>query len=200
MLMPDAALTMASAPTVAVLDACVLYPPSLRDLLMWLATVLIYEPRLSEEIHAEWTRNVLSDNSAVTPAQLDRTRQLMNQATPNCLVSGYERRISSLSLPDEGDRHVLAAAIEAGASVIVTYNLSDFPNSVLRGYGIQALHPDMFLSALFDHDAELFLRGVQAHRASLKNPPKTAQDYLATLRITGLQRLALRLEAFLWMI
>lgn len=199
--MTDSASMTASVPkTVAVLDACVLYPPSLRDLLMWLATVLIYEPRLSEEIHAEWTRNVLSDNSAVTPAQLDRTRQLMNQATPNCLVSGYERRLSSLSLPDEGDRHVLAAAIEAGASVIVTYNLSDFPNSVLRGYGIQALHPDMFLSALFDHDAELFLHGVQAHRASLKNPPKTAQDYLAALRITGLQRLALRLEAFLLMI
>ena len=68
------------------------------------------------------------------------------------------------------------------------------------GYGIQALHPDVFLSALFDQDAELFLRGVQAHRASLKNPPKTAQDYLATLRITGLKRLALRLEAFLGMI
>ena len=167
---------------------------------MWLAAVLIYEPRLTEEIHAEWIRNVLSDNSAVTPAQLDRTRRLMNQAAPNCLVSGYERHISSLNLPDESDRHVLAAAIEAGASVIVTYNLSDFPNAILRGYGIQALHPDVFLSALFDQDAALFLRGVQAHRASLQNPPKTAQDYLATLRKTGLKRLALRLEAFLLMI
>lgn len=198
--MPNSASEVASAPTVAVLDACVLYPPSLRDLLMRLATVLIYEPRLTEEIHAEWTRNVLSDNSAVTPAQLDRTRRLINQVALNCLVSGYEGRILSLSLPDEGDRHVLAAAIEAGASVIVTYNLSDFPNSVLSGYGIQALHPDVFLSALFDQEAELFLRGVQAHRASLKNPPKTAQEYLATLRVTGLKRLALRLEAVLLLI
>ena len=188
--------TMTSAPTVAVLDACVLYPPSLRDLLMWLASVLIYEPRVTEEIHAEWIRNVLSDNSAVTPAQLDRTRRLMNQAAPNCLVSGCEARIPALSLPDEGDRHVLAAAIESGASVIVTYNLSDFPNSVLSGYGMEALHPDVFLLALFDQDAALFLRGVQAHRASLKKPPKTAQEYLATLRIIGLKGLALRLEAF----
>ena len=62
---------------IAVLDACVLYPPSLRDLLMWLATVLIYEPRLTEEIHSEWISNVLIDNSRVTPAHLDRTRQLV---------------------------------------------------------------------------------------------------------------------------
>lgn len=198
--MPDFASRAVPAPTVAVLDACVLYPPSLRDLLMWLATVLIYEPRLSEEIHAEWIRHVLSDNSNVTPTQLNRTRRLMNQAAPNCLVSGYERHILSLHLPDEGDRHVLAAAIEAEASVIVTYNLSDFPNAALRDYGIQALHPDVFLSTLFDQEAALFLRGVQAHRASLKNPPKTAQEYLATLRATGLKRLALRLEAFLSMI
>lgn len=199
--MPNSASTAASVPkTVAVLDACVLYPPSLRDLLMWLATVLVYEPRLTEEIHEEWIRNVLSDNAAVTPAQLDRTRRLMNQAAPDCLVSGYQGHVPFLSLPDEGDRHVLAAAIEAGASVIVTYNLSDFPNAILREHGVQALHPDVFLSALFDDDAELFLRGVQVHRASLKHPPKTAEDYLATLRATGLKRLVLRLEAFLLMI
>ncbi len=193
-------MIVAAPRNVAVLDANVLYPPSLRDLLMWLASVRIYAPRLTEEIHTEWIRNVLADNPEVTPAQLDRTRCLMNQVTPNCVVSGYEARLPTLSLPDEGDRHVLAAAIEAGASVIVTYNLSDFPDSVLRGYGIQALHPDVFLSALFDQEAALFLRGVQAHRASLKNPPKTAQDYLTTLRITGLKRLALRLEAFLLML
>ena len=190
-------MTAAEPKIVAVLDACVLYPPSLRDLLMWLATIRAYEARWTEEIHAEWTRNVLADRPDVTPAQLDRTRRLMSVAVPHGLVSGYERHISSLDLPDESDRHVLAAAIEAGAAVIVTFNLSDFPNSVLRGYGIQALHPDVFLLALFDQDAALFLRGVQAHRASLQNPPKTAQEYLATLRVTDLKRLALRLEAFL---
>ena len=189
-------MTAAEPKTVAVLDACVLYPPSLRDLLMWLATIRAYEARWTEEIHTEWTRNVLADRPDVTPVQLDRTRSLMSVAVPKGLVSGYETHIPALSLPDEGDRHVLAAAIEAQASVIVTYNLSDFPNSVLRSHGIQALHPDVFLLALFDQEATLFLRGVQAHRASLKHPPKTAQEYLATLRVTGLKRLALRLEAF----
>ena len=181
---------------VAVLDACVLYPPSLRDLLMWLATIRVYEPRFTEEIHTEWIRNVLADNPEATPAQLDRTRRLMNQVVPNCIASGYEAHIPSLSLPDANDRHVLAAAIESGAAVIVTFNLSDFPATTLQAYGIRAAHPDLFLSALFDDDPGLFLSAVQAHRASLKNPPKTNEAYIDTLRANGLIDLSVRVGAY----
>lgn len=53
---------------IAVLDACVLYPPSLRELLMWLAAARLFAPRLTDEIHAEWIRNVLADHANVTPA------------------------------------------------------------------------------------------------------------------------------------
>ena len=180
---------------IAVLDACILYPPSLRDLLMWLASARVYAPRLTDEIHAEWIRNVLADNPEVTLAQLDRTRRLMNQVTPECLVSGYETYIPSVSLPDMNDRHVLAAAIEANATVIVTFNLTDFPVATLETYGIEPLHPDVFLSVLFDDSPELFLRVVQLHRASLKNPPKIAADYIETLRTNGLKGLALRVAA-----
>ncbi len=188
-------MTAAEPKTVAVLDACVLYPPSLRDLLMRVAVVGAYKPRWTEEIHTEWIRNVLADNPEVTPAQLERTRRLMNQAVPSGLVSGYEAHIPTLSLPDVNDRHILAAAIEARATIIVTFNLSDFPASTLEAYGVEPLHPDIFLSAIFDDDPHLFLRSVQNHRASLKNPPKTAADYVQTLRVTGLKGLALRVEA-----
>lgn len=68
---------------------------------------------------------------------------------PKCLVSGYEARIPDLQLPDPNDRHVLAAAIEAGATVIVTFNLSDFPRFSLQPYGIRAVPPDTFLETLF---------------------------------------------------
>ena len=141
---------------IAVLDACVLYPPSLRDLLMWLASSRVYAPRFTEEIHAEWTRNVLADSREAKPAQIDRTRRLMNQVAPKCLVSGYGSRIPSLRLPDANDRHVLAAAIEANASLIVTYNLADFPNTVLQTFGVRAVHPDIFLSSLFDASRRYF--------------------------------------------
>lgn len=188
-------MTPAEPKTVAVLDACVLYPPSLRDLLMWLATVEAYAPRLTEAIHAEWIRNVLADKPEVTPAQLDRTRRLMNQVTPDCLVSGFEQLIPALRLPDANDRHVLAAAIRAGAAVIVTFNLSDFPAAVLEMYGVEPLHPDVFLSALFDDEPGLFLQAIQMHRDSLLNPPKDAEGYIQTLQVNGLKGLALRVEA-----
>jgi len=179
----------------AVLDACVLYLPSMRDLLMRLAVAGAYEPRWTEEIHAEWIRNVLADNPEVTPAKLDRTRRLMNKTLPASIVSGYEAHIPSLRLPDANDRHVLAAAIEARAPVIVTFNLSDFPKTVLQTYGVRAVHPDRFLSGLFDDDSALFLRAVQTHRASLRNPPKDAAGYVQTLRANRLKELALRLGA-----
>lgn len=131
----------------------------------------------------------------MTRAQLERTRRLMNQVVRGCLVSGYEDRIAALSLPDAGDRHVLAAAIEAKAAVIVTFNLTDFPAAALQMLGVEPLHPDSFLSALFDDDSPLFLRAVQAHRNSLRHPPKTMQQYIQTLRALGLQRLAARIAA-----
>ena len=180
---------------VAVLDACVLYPPSLRDLFMWLAAGIVYQPRWTEEIHAEWMRNVLANTPNVTAAQLERTRRLMDQVNEEALVTGYEARIPTLTLPDPDDRHVLAAAIEAKASVIVTFNLSDFPAGILRKHGVRATHPDAYLVALLDDAPELFLTAVRDHRASLKRPPKTAEDYLATLHANNLPQLALRLTS-----
>jgi len=120
--------------TVALLDACVLYPPSLRDLLMRLAADEAYYPRWPSEIQSEWVRNVLANKPATSETQLERTRRLMEQVDPDCLVTGYEPHISTLLLPDPNDRHVLAAAIESDAAVIVTYNLSDFPDTALQAY------------------------------------------------------------------
>lgn len=68
----------------------------------------------------------------------------MDQAVPDCLVVGYESPVDSLSLPDGNDRHVLAAAIVARAGVIVTFNTQDFPERVLKSYGLEAQHPDEF--------------------------------------------------------
>ena len=179
---------------IVLLDANVLYPAALRDLLMWLAVVAAYEPRWTEEIHAEWMRNVLKDRSEVTVAQLERTRRLMDQVNPRCLVSGYHAHIPALILPDQDDRHVLAAAIEAGATVIVTFNLRHFPRKTLAPLGIRALAPDVFLEALLAQNQARFLRGLRQHRASLHNPPKTVEEYLASLTAQGLSRIAVHLE------
>jgi len=103
---------------VAVLDACVLYPPALRDLFMWLAVGMVYQPRWTDEIHDEWIRNVRKNRPDVSLAQLERARSLMDNINDESVVKGYEHLISSLHLPDINDRHVLAAAIIADASLL----------------------------------------------------------------------------------
>ena len=180
---------------VAVLDACVLYPPALRDLFMWLAAAIMYQPRWTEDIHAEWMRNVLADSPNASREQLERTRRLMDRINDESLVTGYEALIPDLTLPDMNDRHVLAAAIQAEASVIVTFNLKDFPAARLKTYGVRASHPDDYLTALLNDSPELFLMAVRDHRASLQRPPKTAGEYIETLKTNRLRKLALNLEA-----
>jgi hypothetical protein len=179
---------------IALLDACTLYPPALRDLFMWLATARVYQPRWTDAIHTEWIRSVLAKRSDVTLAQLERTRHLMDQVDPESLVTGYEHRIPDLRLPDADDRHVLAAAIEAQAAVVVTFNLSDFPSSALAPHGIAAIHPDAFLCQLMDMEEEMVLIGIRRHRASLRKPPKTVEEYLSTLHTNGLTRFVALLE------
>jgi hypothetical protein len=103
----------------------------------------------------------------------------MDGAVPDCCVSGYEDLIEALTLPDPNDRHVLAAAIRCRASVIVTFNLEDFPMEVLDKYGIHTRHPDNFILDVddickgvligaakhdFDHYRDPILRGCEMHR------------------------------------
>lgn len=94
---------------------------------MWLALSGLYQARWTQEIHHEWKRNLLKNRSDLTLEQLDRTSHLMDLAIPDACIDGYEDLVSGLTLPDENDRHVLAAAIRCGADVIVTFNLKDFP-------------------------------------------------------------------------
>jgi hypothetical protein len=75
---------------------------------------------LTDEIHAEGIRNVLERRPDLTEKQLNRTKDLMNSHVRDCLVEGYESLINNLTLPDEDDRHVLAAAIKAEAEIILT--------------------------------------------------------------------------------
>lgn len=183
-------------PVTAVYDANVLYPAPLRDLFIRLAHAGLVRARWTEAIHDEWVRNVLKDNPALSPERLARTRTLMNEAVRDCLVTGYEDLIESLSLPDPDDRHVLAAAIRADAEVIVTFNLKDFPAGVLASYNIEAQHPDDFLAALLEAAPGPVRTAVKRQREGLRNPPKTAEELLATLESQGLVQAVTRLREF----
>ncbi|TWU34889.1 PIN domain-containing protein [Novipirellula artificiosorum] len=183
-------------PVTAVYDANILYPAPLRDLFIRLAQAGLVQARWTETIHDEWMRNILKNNPQLASERLLRTRMLMNGAVRDCLVTGYEDLIESITLPDLDDRHVLAAAIRAGAKVIVTYNLKDFPQGMLTGFDIEAIHPDDFLVGLLDVAPGVVCAAVKRQRESLRNPPKTTEELLTTLESQGLTQAVARLRTF----
>jgi hypothetical protein len=183
-------------PVTAVYDANILYPAPLRDLFIRIAQAGLVRARWTETIHDEWVRNVLKDNPQLSPERLARTRNLMNEAVRDSLVTGYEDLIASLTLPDPDDCHVLAAAIRAGAEVIVTYNLRHFPAGALSRFDIEAQHPDDFLVRLIDLAPGVVCAAAKRQRESLRNPPKTAEELLATLESQGLTQAIARLRQF----
>jgi hypothetical protein len=117
-----------------------------------------------------------------------------NKYVRDCLVTGYQSLIPALTLPDSGDRHVLAAAIRCNADIIVTFNRKDFPKEYLTSYGIEAQHPDEFIRHLLDLNSAMVCQAAEKHRRTLKKPPKTTEEYLDTLLRQGLSQTALNLR------
>lgn len=167
-------------------DACVLYPAPLRDLLMELAISGLFQAKWSNRIHDEWIYNLLKARPDLSKEKLERTRYLMNQYVLDALVEGYEKIEATLHLPDSNDHHVLAAAISSQAKIIVTFNLKDFPTNYLKQYDIVAMHPDHFLMQLISENQDLFLSAIKNTRLRLRNPEKSARQYLDILKNQGL--------------
>jgi predicted nucleic acid-binding protein len=172
----------------ATYDACVLHPAGLRDLLVRLATTGMFRAHWSTDILDEMVRSILRRRPDLSEAQLARTRQLMCDAVPDCLTTGFEELIDGLHLPDPDDRHVLATAIRSGSQVIVTENLTDFPADVLETYNIEAQTPDVFVLHLIDLSPRSVFGVLEAQAADLRNPPMSVDELLERLSSSGLPR------------
>jgi predicted nucleic acid-binding protein len=103
---------------IAVLDANVLYPAPVRDILLNVAAKGLYQPKWSSEIQDEWLRHLVVNRPDLKKENLNKTVAAMNAAFPDADVTNYEDLIPALNLPDEDDRHVMAAAIRSKANVI----------------------------------------------------------------------------------
>jgi hypothetical protein len=170
----------------AFLDASVLYPVSLRNLLMRLTLAGLFQARWSAHVHDEWIRAVVRDRPELSVERLSLLRAAMDERAEDSLVTGYEALIGSITLPDPDDRHVLAAAIVARADVIVTRNLRDFPAEILDPYGIEAQHPDEFVRHLIDLAPVIVADMVREQQTRLVNPPVAIPDLLALFDRLGL--------------
>lgn len=178
-----------SARFTAILDACVLCPQLVRDMLLRLAHAGLYHARWSTLIEEEWTSNLLQSKPEIRAA-VERTVILMRQAIPDCLVVGHEALITGLELPDPDDRHVLAAAIAGHADAIVTFNTKDFPAEVLAVHQLEAQHPDEFIMNQLELHEIAALGAIKEMRASWKNPARSAEELVKALELRGLPQTA----------
>ena len=170
---------------IAIIDACVLYPAPLRDLMMWLAMKGAFSARWSEQILSEWVESLLNDRPDLDRNRLEGTCREMNRAIPDAMTAVGTAQIELISLPDPDNRHVVAAAVTSKARWIITRNIKDFPFQQLPS-GIVAITPDAFLCQLIESIPTLVIETMKAHRESLLNPPKTAPEYFETLLRNGL--------------
>lgn len=185
---------------VVLYDSCILYPFYLRDFFMHLALTDLVQAKWTAHIHEEWMRNVLIDKPHLKKEQLQIVRQLMDENTRDCLVTAYEPLIEKIILPDLNDRHVLAAAIKASASIIITYNLKDFPSTETEKYGVEAQHPDEFISQLLDIAPGIICGAIRRLRGNYKTPPVEADTYLEILARQALPNTASKLKEYVELI
>src|SRR5271156_5436462 len=130
----------------AVLDACVLVPMALCDLLLRLAEEpAVYRPLWSERILTEMTK-ALKTKLHRSSEEVAWRRQQMKEAFPEAMVAVPSALLKAVEcIPDKNDRHILAAAIVAHANAIVTQNIRDFPKDCCEKYGVFCQTPDDFL-------------------------------------------------------
>lgn len=144
-------------------------PAALRDLLIQLGLAGLIEPHWSDQVHDEWICALLRMRHDLSPAALQRTREMMDQALPGANIGTVTVGDAIAVLPDPNDRHVLAGAVASSASLILTFNMRDFPGSALEPHGIAAVHPDHFLALLSGGDSCGVLSG-RADGASETTP------------------------------
>jgi predicted nucleic acid-binding protein len=161
------------------LDACVLVPISLCDVLLDLADSSLFDPAWSETILNE-VRKALVEKRGLAPERADHRIRQMASAYPHASITGFEHLVGEVENHPK-DRHVLAAAIHGKCGTIVTVNLSDFPHGSLTPHGIDAIHPDEFLTGLWRRHRGKVLASLQRKVSSYKNPPMTLTSFADVL-------------------
>jgi hypothetical protein len=179
----------------ALFDACVLYPVATADSLMSLATTGLFTAKWTIKIEEEWIRS-LENNRPDLIGKLQHRRDQMRNAVPDWQIptSAWKTLAPTLKLPDDGDVHVLAAAIVGHADCIVTTNLKDFPATVLDLYGIEAIHPDDFIVNQLDLDQFKALAAFKEMRSRWKKKDGIPEEFALALERNGLVATAQRLR------
>ena len=142
------------------LDACVLYPTVMREVLLGVASEGLFEPLWSERILEEWARAARKIGPLGEPLARGEIA-LLKAAWPKASIKAGQGLEARLYLPDENDIHVLAAAIAGSAETIITVNAKDFPRATLAEEGLKRLAPDELLIAFLGINYDAVCRVVE---------------------------------------
>lgn len=170
----------------AFLDANVLHPAFLRDAMLWFADERLYRPAWSRDVLQEWRRSVQRRHPDITDEQLDQLQRVLSDEFADAEVTGYDSITPALSLPDENDRHVLAAAIVGRCNGIITANLKDFPAEKVEPFKIEVIHPDDFIVNIVDLHPSRAVAACKRHRAAMTKSKPSQDEYLERFRTCGL--------------
>lgn len=144
------------------IDACVLYPTVMREVVLGCAAAGLFEARWSERILEEWTRAAAKLGPAGA-AQAQGEAAMVRARFPGAIVPAHQGLEARLWLPDPNDIHVLAVAVAGSADVILTMNAKDFPQQILAEEGLSRADPDKFLIGLWQAQPDV----VQAAAATV---------------------------------
>ena len=174
----------------AVLDACVLYPTVLREILQGAGEAGLYQPVFSDRILREWVLATAKLGPAA-PAIAEAEAAVLRATFPRGLIREQPQIEARLLLPDPNDVHVLATGIASGADAIVTFNAQDFPGHVLAAEGVTRRDPDGFLWELHSRHPDMMARIVETVRAkaeAISGQPVALKPLLKRARLYRLAK------------
>jgi predicted nucleic acid-binding protein len=174
----------------AVIDACVLYPTVLREIVLGVARAGLIVPLWSDRLLEEWARTAARHGGALDEALARGEIAALGAAFPAAKVTADAALEARLWLPDSGDVHVLATAIAGRAEAIVTLNLRDFPARELVGHGVEAIHPDACLYALWLEHPDTVAAVAGSVHATAERMAGEGMDLRGLLKRAKLPRLA----------
>lgn len=173
-----------------VLDACVLYPTVLRQILLEVAAAGVFRPLWSPRLLEEWVRAAQKHGGASDGLLAQGEIAKLRAGFPGAEIRHDPADEARLWLPDPADIHVLATAIAGEAQAIVTLNLRDFPGHELSPHGLIALHPDTFLRGALDEHAAPIRAAVHRTHAEAERLSGETLDMRKLLKRARLPRLA----------
>ena len=172
-------------------DTNVLFPFSVMDLMPALTEDSVHDIVWSERLLSEWERVIVREQhrSAESAAAITRA---IRRFFADCEVTetAYAHLVDGMPGDDPDDRHHAAAALAAGADVLVTWNLADYPEAALAERGLRVLDPDRYLCELYGELPDEVTDTVVRLAAEKRNPPMAAQEAVVRLAKAGLSRFA----------